>query len=137
MQAGSSTQMNISTHQKKCVLDHHFCQDYPDPKISDEVENFGVTLKAAQENYNTSLNHAIEGIKEQLDNTKKKNGVESKQVKNGVESKQVKKALKSILSTQDEVWGILRENTRLIEQFGQLAMGTASLDTLEVNSLPK
>ena len=105
--------------------------------FSDEVENFGVTLKAAQENYNTSLNHAIEGIKEQLDNTKKKNGVESKQVKNGVESKQVKKALKSILSTQDEVWGILRENTRLIEQFGQLAMGTASLDTLEVNSLPK
>ena len=104
--------------------------------FSDEVENFGVTLKAAQENYNSSLSDAIEGIKSEVDNTKKPK-IGPKPNSNGVESKQVKKALKSILSTQDEVWGILRENTRLIEQFGQLAMGTASLDTLEVNSLPK
>ena len=42
------------------------------------------------------------------------------------ESKQVKRALKSILTAQDEVWGILRENTRLIEQFGQLAVVAAA-----------
>ena len=105
--------------------------------FSDEVEAYGVTLKAAQENYNTTLNEAIDGIKSELDNTKKKTINGPKPNSNGVDSKQVRKALKSILSTQDEVWGILRENTRLIEQFGQLAMGSGSLETLEVNSLPK
>lgn len=105
--------------------------------FSEEVDSYGVTLKAAQENYNTTLNEAIDGIKSELDNTKKKTINGPKQNSNGVDSKQVRKALKNILSTQDEVWGILRENTRLIEQFGQLAMGSASLETLEVNSLPK
>ena len=33
--------------------------------------------------------------------------------------------LRSILATQDEVWGIMNENSRLIEQFGQLATGMA------------
>jgi len=42
------------------------------------------------------------------------------------DSKQVRRALKSILTAQDEVWGILRENTRLIEQFGQLAVVAAA-----------
>ena len=50
------------------------------------------------------------------------------------ESKQVKRALKSILTAQDEVWGILRENTRLIEQFGQLAVVAATTNTANSNS---
>ena len=48
------------------------------------------------------------------------------------ESKQVRKALRSILTTQDEVWGILRENTRLIEQFGQLAVAASSVNSSSV-----
>ena len=32
----------------------------------------------------------------------------------------VQRAIRSILTTQDEVWGIMNENSRLIEQFGQL-----------------
>ena len=112
---------------------------------SEEVDAFQVTLKSAQEQYNTILDESIEAIKSELEaqNVKKKaaaaasiNG--SKTVGNGQESKQVRKALRSILTTQDEVWGILRENTRLIEQFGQLAVASASLE-LEgsLNSLPK
>ena len=102
--------------------------------FNEEIEAFAVTLKAAQEQYSTILNEAIEGIKSELEaqNVKKKsmaaaiNG--SKTMTNGVDTKQVRKALRSILTTQDEVWGILRENTRLIEQFGQLAMASASLE---------
>ena len=48
------------------------------------------------------------------------------------ESKQVRRALRSILTTQDEVWGILRENTRLIEQFGQLAVAASSVNSSSV-----
>lgn len=106
---------------------------------SDEVDSFLVTLKAAQEQYDYTLNEAIKGIKSELEtqqHSKKING--SKAVTNGVDSKQVRKALRSILTTQDEVWGILRENTRLIEQFGQLAVASASLEQhLDVNSLQK
>ena len=102
---------------------------------SEEVDVFQVTLKGAQESYNTILNEAIDGVKSELEaqNLKRKaaaaslvNG--SKSVTNGVDSKQVRKALRSILTTQDEVWGILRENTRLIEQFGQLAVASATLE---------
>ena len=50
------------------------------------------------------------------------------------ESRQVKRALKSILTAQDEVWGILRENTRLIEQFGQLAVVAAATNTPSPNA---
>ena len=43
---------------------------------------------------------------------------------------QIRRALKSILTTQDEVWGIMNENSRLIEQFGQLAAVTSSNSAL-------
>lgn len=107
----------------------------------DEVDSFGVTLKAAQENYTSTLIEAIDGIKSELEaqNVKRKlsiNGTKSG-APTGVDSKQVRRALRSILTTQDEVWGILRENTRLIEQFGQIAMASVSLDQIEINSLPK
>ena len=102
---------------------------------SDEVDAFSVTLKSAQETYNSTLGEAINGIKAELEaqQSKKVNG--SKATPNGVDSKQVRKALRSILTTQDEVWGILRENTRLIEQFGQLAVASASLDILDQQEL--
>jgi len=109
---------------------------------SEEVDAFLVTLKGAQEQYDSTLNEAIDGIKSELEaqNVKKKSAAAaingSKSMSNGVDSKQVRKALRSILTTQDEVWGILRENTRLIEQFGQLAVASASLEQqLDVNSL--
>ena len=112
---------------------------------SEEVDAFLVTLKGAQEQYNNSLNEAIDGIKSELDeaqNVRKKSQAAAAIINgsklngnNGVDSKQVRKALRSILTTQDEVWGILRENTRLIEQFGQLAVASASLEQLDVNSL--
>ncbi|TRY61517.1 hypothetical protein TCAL_11508 [Tigriopus californicus] len=41
---------------------------------------------------------------------------------------QIRRALRSILTTQDEVWGIMNENSRLIEQFGQLAVASSSMD---------
>ena len=41
---------------------------------------------------------------------------------------QIRKALRSILTTQDEVWGIMNENSRLIEQFGQLAVASSSME---------
>jgi dTDP-D-glucose 4,6-dehydratase len=52
------------------------------------------------------------------------------------ESKQVRKALRSILVMQDEVWGILHENTKLIEQFTHLAVTSSSSSTssLDENS---
>ena len=105
--------------------------------FNEEIDAFAVTLKAAQEQYNVILNEAIDGIKSELEaqHVKKKSINGSKALTNGVDTKQVRKALRSILTTQDEVWGILRENTRLIEQFGQLAMASASLENLEVNSL--
>jgi TANK-binding kinase 1 len=46
---------------------------------------------------------------------------------------QIRRALRSILTTQDEVWGIMNENSRLIEQFGQLAVAS-SASSLEHNS---
>ena len=39
---------------------------------------------------------------------------------------QIRRALRTILTTQDEVWGIMNENNRLIEQFGQLAAVAAA-----------
>ena len=109
--------------------------------FNEEIDAFAVTLKAAQEQYNVILNEAIEGIKSELEAQHvKKKSINGTIKTNGVETKQVKRALRSILTTQDEVWGILRENTRLIEQFGQLAMATSnstSLENLDVNSLTK
>lgn len=46
---------------------------------------------------------------------------------------QIRRALRSILTTQDEVWGIMNENSRLIEQFGTLAVAS-SASSLEHNS---
>ena len=43
----------------------------------------------------------------------------------------MRKAVKSILSTQDEVWGLLRENSRLIEQFTSLAASAGPLDNTD------
>jgi len=65
---------------------------------------------------------------EQQQQTVNKQQVKNKKVSGG-ESKQVRRALRSILTTQDEVWGILRENTRLIEQFGQLAVAASSVNS--------
>lgn len=108
---------------------------------TEEVDAFLVTLKAAQESYNATLSEAIGGIKSELEmnSAKKKSAINgAKMVANGVDSKQVRKALRSILTTQDEVWGILRENTRLIEQFGQLAVASASLEAqLDVPTFSK
>ena len=103
------------------------------------MDFFRVTLKAAQENYTSTLIEAIDGIKSELDaqNVKRKSMINGSGAPSGVDSKQVRRALRSILTTQDEVWGILRENTRLIEQFGQIAISSASLDQIEINSLPK
>ena len=50
------------------------------------------------------------------------------------ESKQVRKALRSILVTQDEVWGILHENAKLIEQFTQFVVTSSSNSSLDTNS---
>ena len=50
------------------------------------------------------------------------------------ESKQVRKALRSILLMQDEVWGILHENAKLIEQFTQFAVTSSSNSSLDPNS---
>ena len=47
------------------------------------------------------------------------------------DSRAVKKAARSILDTQDEVWGILRENSRLIEQFTSLAAAAGPLDNTD------
>ena len=110
----------------------------------DEMESFAVTLKEAQnEKYLEVFKDAQETLvfkksemqkqKDEEEQRRQANGVQggrvepSKSHRTSVgESKQVKRALKSILTVQDEVWGILRENTRLIEQFGQLALVTAS-----------
>ena len=64
-------------------------------------------------------------VEQQQETACKQQVSKSKKVTTG-ESKQVRRALRSILTTQDEVWGILRENTRLIEQFGQLAVAASS-----------
>jgi len=47
------------------------------------------------------------------------------------DSRAVKKAARNILDTQDEVWGILRENSRLIEQFTSLASAAGPLDNTD------
>jgi len=47
------------------------------------------------------------------------------------DTRNMKKAVKSILSTQDEVWGLLRENSRLIEQFTSLAASAGPLDNTD------
>jgi TANK-binding kinase 1 len=47
------------------------------------------------------------------------------------DSRNVRKAVKSILGTQDEVWGLLRENSRLIEQFTSLAAAAGPLDNTD------
>merc|ERR1719402_671025 len=41
------------------------------------------------------------------------------------------RAVKNILGTQDEVWGLLRENSRLIEQFTGLAAASSPLDNTD------
>jgi len=43
----------------------------------------------------------------------------------------VARAVKNILGTQDEVWGLLRENSRLIEQFTSLAAAAGPLDNTD------
>merc|ERR1719221_2171463 len=47
------------------------------------------------------------------------------------DTRNVRKAVKSILGTQDEVWGLLRENSRLIEQFTSLAAAAGPLDNTD------
>ena len=68
---------------------------------------------------------------EQQQQNVNKQQIKNKKVSVG-ESKQVRRALRSILTTQDEVWGILRENTRLIEQFGQLAVAASTVNSSAV-----
>ena len=108
----------------------------------DDIETFSVTLKESQ---NEKYFERLEEAKAHLNQRKKEQEEEKKKldVVNGThrpkangsinhakqkasDSKQVKRALRSILTAQDEVWGILRENTRLIEQFGQLAVVAAN-----------
>lgn len=110
----------------------------------EEIDTFSVALKDSQEKYVTILNDCTSEVREKrsqvvnavLEERKRREQqtteIKSKRAAVAVESKQVKRALRSILTTQDEVWGILRENTRLIEQFGQLAIASAS--SLEHNS---
>ena len=73
----------------------------------------------------------VEAEQQQVSVNKQQQVKTKKSATNG-ESKQVRKALRSILTTQDEVWGILRENTRLIEQFGQLAVAASSVNSSSV-----
>ena len=73
----------------------------------------------------------VEAEQQQVSVNKQQQVKIKKSATNG-ESKQVRKALRSILTTQDEVWGILRENTRLIEQFGQLAVAASSVNSSSV-----
>merc|ERR1719250_214541 len=47
------------------------------------------------------------------------------------DTRNVRRAVKSILGTQDEVWGLLRENSRLIEQFTSLAAAAGPLDNTD------
>jgi len=47
------------------------------------------------------------------------------------DTRNIRKAVKSILGTQDEVWGLLRENSRLIEQFTSLAAAAGPLDNTD------
>ena len=79
----------------------------------DKIKDFSDVLKDAQEAFSPSL---------------KANGTHNHhhQYHTPTESRQLKKAVKNILTAQDEVWGILRENTRLIEQFGALVSTSSS-----------
>jgi len=47
------------------------------------------------------------------------------------DSHNIRRAVKSILGTQDEVWGLLRDNSRLIEQFTSLAAAAGPLDNTD------
>uniref|UniRef100_A0A0K2TCD3 Inhibitor of nuclear factor kappaB kinase subunit epsilonlike [Megachile rotundata] n=1 Tax=Lepeophtheirus salmonis TaxID=72036 RepID=A0A0K2TCD3_LEPSM len=87
--------------------------------FKENIRHFSESLKLSQDRYLEKMVSLVEEAETIKINNMKKEEIES--CKSKMESRQIKMAIKSILSTQDEVWGILRENTRLIEQFGQLA----------------
>ncbi|QQP57237.1 Inhibitor of nuclear factor kappaB kinase subunit epsilonlike [Caligus rogercresseyi] len=87
--------------------------------FKENTRHFSESLKISQDRYLEKMASLVEEAENLKMDTIKKEEIES--CKNKMESRQIKMAIKSILSTQDEVWGILRENTRLIEQFGELA----------------
>ena len=120
-------------------------------KYEDEIETFAVSVKTSQEKYETLLEEVLDKVKEEekqeqekrvhaiddsgVDNAPKVNGEAATSAENGnppgnsANKVQIRRALRSILSTQDEVWGIMNENSRLIEQFGQLAAVAAAAAT--------
>ena len=123
------------------------------------METFSLMLKDSEEKYATTMSEALSTINEHQSEQKRKqervrvepnsnyntssngtapqtvvngNGNVAKPVAKSGESKQVRKALRSILVLQDEVWGILHENSKLIEHFTHLAVTSPS--SLDANS---
>ena len=124
------------------------------------METFSLMLKDSEEKYATTMSEALSTINEHQSEQKRKqervrvepnsnyntssNGTAPQTAVNGNgnsvakpvaksgESKQVRKALRSILVLQDEVWGILHENSKLIEHFTHLAVTSPS--SLDANS---
>ena len=89
----------------------------------------------------TGSDHPTSGYQQQQQPEVTTNGVakssqhlQQQQRLASAESKQVRKALRSILVTQDEVWGILHENAKLIEQFTQFVVTSSSNSSLDTNS---
>jgi dTDP-D-glucose 4,6-dehydratase len=125
------------------------------------METFSLMLKDSEEKYSTTMSEALGTINEHQSEQKRKqergrvepnsnynsssngttaqtpaavngNSVVANPVQRSGESKQVRKALRSILVLQDEVWGILHENSKLIEHFTHLAVTSPS--SLDANS---
>jgi len=115
--------------------------------FEEEAEGFSLAARAASDRYEALLadalrvaNEAGPAARPQAAAKGEENGNERHNHCNGNSTRktstssstspetqaQIRRALRSILATQDEVWGIMNENNRLIEQFGQLAAASSS-----------
>jgi len=110
----------------------------------DDISAFCLGLKHAQERY-LSLVEQLggklgqvmgKGLQELRDQQARQvnsqgQGQAKQQDKRQQDSRHLRRAVRGILGTQDEVWGLLRENSRLIEQFTSLAAAQGPLDNTE------